>query len=82
MFYPIDKKNYAHTNECNKFITMEGIIVFYDACVHELVNMKIFVDTCLSILDISPFSICLLIFFRHFITSFINYVKMITCNPL
>jgi hypothetical protein len=63
-------------------ITMEGIIVFHDACVHGLVNMKLFVDIGLSISDISPFFICLLIVFKHFTTYFITYVNMITCNPL
>jgi uridine kinase len=35
-------------------IIVEGILVFHDACVRGLMNMKIFVDTGLSVVDISP----------------------------
>lgn len=59
-------------------IIVEGILVFHDACVRGLMNMKIFVDTGLSIADISPLFICFLIVYRYPI---INCVGMITCNP-
>lgn len=59
-------------------IIVEGILVFHDACVRGLMNMKIFVDTGFSVVDISPLFICFVIVYRYPI---INCVGMITCNP-
>lgn len=59
-------------------IIVEGILVFHDACVRGLMNMKIFVDTGLSVVDISPLFICFVVVYR---SPIINCLGMITCNP-